>query len=102
MQQGKGAELGSGFGRGAAGGLFSGGGGGANFLTRTTAALATIFFVTALLLTLIQSNRPEEGVIEQLRAEEIIAPGGGTAGESSAELPAESNSESGGASQIPE
>ena len=75
MQQGRGAELGSGFGRGAAGGLF-GPSGGANFMSRVTAVLATVFFVSALSLTLLQERSPEEDVLERLRAAEAesIAP----------------------------
>ena len=43
LQQGKGAELGAAFGRGAQGGLF-GSTGSANFLTRTTKWLAVAFW----------------------------------------------------------
>src|SRR5687767_9404350 len=44
LQQGKGADMGSGFGSGASQTLF-GARGSANFLTRATAILATVFFL---------------------------------------------------------
>jgi preprotein translocase subunit SecG len=70
MQQGRGAELGSGFGRGASGGLFAPSGG-ASFMSRATAVLATIFFVSALSLTLLQERSGEDDLLEQLGAEEL-------------------------------
>lgn len=46
LQQGKGADMGSGFGSGASGTVFGSVGSG-NFLTRTTTALAITFFATS-------------------------------------------------------
>ena len=68
LQQGKGAELGAAFGRGAQGGLF-GAAGAANFLTRTTKWLAVLFFGAALTLSLFVSDSSREGVLEELRQE---------------------------------
>ena len=60
LQQGKGADMGSGFGGGASGSLF-GATGSANFLSRITAALATVFFLTSLGLAYVASTKPKEG-----------------------------------------
>jgi len=49
IQQGKGAEAGSGFGSGSAGTVFGSSGAG-NFLTRTTTLIAVVFFVTSFAL----------------------------------------------------
>ena len=68
LQQGKGAELGAAFGRGAQGGLF-GAAGAANFLTRTTKWLAVAFFGAALTLSLFVSDSSREGVLDELRQE---------------------------------
>lgn len=68
LQQGKGAELGAAFGRGAQGGLF-GATGGANFLTRTTKWLAVAFLGSALTLSLFVSDSSREGVLDELRSE---------------------------------
>lgn len=57
LQQGKGADMGSGFGGGASSSLF-GATGSANFLSRATAALATIFFLTSLGLAYLASEKP--------------------------------------------
>ena len=46
IQQGKGADMGSGFGGGASGTVFGSVGSG-NFLTRTTTVLAVTFFITS-------------------------------------------------------
>lgn len=46
VQQGKGAEMGSGFGGGASNTVFGSGGSG-NFLTRMTTTIAVVFFVTS-------------------------------------------------------
>lgn len=67
LQQGKGAELGAAFGRGAQGGLF-GSTGAANFLTRTTKWLAVAFFGAALTLSLFVSDSSREGVLDELRS----------------------------------
>ena len=66
LQQGKGAELGAAFGRGAQGGLF-GSTGSANFLTRTTKWLAVAFLGSALTLSLFVSDSSREGVLDELR-----------------------------------
>ena len=68
LQQGKGAELGAAFGRGAQGGLF-GSTGSANFLTRTTKWLAVAFLGSALTLSLFVSDSSREGVLDELRRE---------------------------------
>ena len=93
LQQGKGAELGAAFGRGAQGGLF-GSSGGANFLTRTTKWLAVAFFGAALTLSLFVSDSSREGVLDELRdatqSESVLIEGDdltteGAANESAAE-----------------
>ena len=71
LQQGKGAELGSAFGRGAQGGLFTASGK-ANFLTRTTSALVTIFLLSSLALSIFLSGSRQDGIFDEL--------GGGEAG----------------------
>jgi preprotein translocase subunit SecG len=58
LQQGKGADMGSGFGSGASQTLF-GARGSSNFLTRTTAILATIFFVANLTLAWLASTQTD-------------------------------------------
>lgn len=73
LQQGKGAELGSGFGRGSSGSLF-GARGSANFLTRCTSVLATVFFISALVLTFYTNRRTTaEEIIERLGTEPVPA-----------------------------
>jgi preprotein translocase subunit SecG len=49
LQQGKGANMGAGFGSGASGTVFGARGSG-SFLTRTTAILAAVFFINCLLI----------------------------------------------------
>lgn len=49
LQQGKGADMGAGFGAGASGTVFGARGSG-SFFTRATAILATVFFVNCLLI----------------------------------------------------
>jgi preprotein translocase subunit SecG len=49
LQQGKGADMGAGFGSGASGTVFGARGSG-SFLTRSTAVLAAIFFINCLLI----------------------------------------------------
>ena len=56
MQHGKGADMGTGFGSGSAGGLF-GSSGSANFLSRTTAFCAIIFFATCFTLAVMMSPK---------------------------------------------
>lgn len=65
LQQGKGAELGAAFGRGAQGGLFTAAGK-TNFLTRTTSTLMTIFLLSALSLSVFLSDSREDGVLREL------------------------------------
>ncbi len=73
LQQGKGADLGSGFGRGSSGSLF-GARGSANFLTRCTSVLATVFFVSALLLTFHTNRRTTaEEIIDRLGTSPVPA-----------------------------
>jgi preprotein translocase subunit SecG len=68
LQQGKGADMGSGFGGGSAGSLF-GATGSANFLSRTTAVLATVFFLSSLSLAYLATYRPTEtgGVMDRVQ-----------------------------------
>ena len=93
LQQGKGAELGAAFGRGAQGGLF-GSSGGANFLTRTTKWLAVAFFGAALTLSLFVSDSSREGVLDELRDatqnESVLIEGDDLAAETPADEAAES------------
>ncbi len=84
LQQGKGADMGAGFGSGASGTVFGARGSG-SFLTRATAVLATVFFVNCLLIAspLIRHvNRSNDSVIEQIEqqnAQPKAAPPAGTA-----------------------
>ena len=59
IQQGKGAEAGSGFGGGASGTVFGSGGAG-NFLTKTTTWIAIGFFLTSFGLAYFAKERSEE------------------------------------------
>ena len=86
LQQGKGAELGAAFGRGASGGLFTAQGK-ANFLTRATRWLVTVFLLSSLALGIFLSQTRTDGVLENLQA------GGGDDGVA-AELLAETDEES--------
>ena len=90
LQQGKGAELGAAFGRGAQGGLF-GSTGSANFLTRTTKWLAVAFLGSALTLSLFVSDSSREGVLDELREgqSESVLIEKGTETEAEAEAEAE-------------
>src|SRR5438477_10302999 len=72
LQNGKGADMASGFGGGASSSLF-GATGSANFLSRTTAALAALFFILSLALAYVATRRPAEqggGVIESIRSKQ--------------------------------
>src|ERR1051325_11644157 len=60
LQHGKGADMGSGIGGGAASSLF-GATGSANFLPRATAGLASLFFLLSLALAYIATTAPREG-----------------------------------------
>ena len=63
MQQGRGAEMGSSFGRGASGALV-GTTGSANFVSRATSLLATGFFASALAMAIIGQKDVTERVLE--------------------------------------
>lgn len=107
LQQGKGAEMGSGFGRGSSGSLF-GARGSANFLTRCTSVLATAFFVSALLLTFYTNRRTTaEEIIEQLGtapapAASEVAPDAGDPGAEATEADAGGAQEGENTGKIPE
>lgn len=58
LQQGKGADMGAGFGGGASATVFGSGGSG-NFLTRTTTIAALVFFVTSFALAYVASERAD-------------------------------------------
>lgn len=74
LQQGKGADLGAAFGRGAQGGLFTSTGR-ANFLTRMTSALATVFLLSALALSVFLGESQQDGVLQELQGgAEFAAP----------------------------
>ena len=93
LQQGKGADLGAAFGRGAQGGLFTATGK-ANFLTRTTSVLVTVFLVSALWLSLYLGGSRKDEVLEELQksvVESIPEAGGETTSASSA-LPGDEDS----------
>ena len=93
LQQGKGADLGAAFGRGAQGGLFTATGK-ANFLTRTTSVLVTVFLVSALWLSLHLGGSRKDEVLEELQksvVESIPEAGGETTSASSA-LPEDEDS----------
>ncbi len=67
LQQGKGADLGSAFGRGSQGGLFTATGK-ANFLTRTTSFLVFIFLFSCLVLSLFLGDSSQDGVLDELKS----------------------------------
>ncbi len=75
IQQGKGADMGSGFGGGASGTVFGSGGAG-NFLTRTTTTIAVVFFATSFALAYFAKERSDSvsdlGIPQQ--AQEAIIP----------------------------
>ena len=58
IQQGKGADMGSGFGSGASATVFGSGGAG-NFLTRATTGLAILFFITSFGLAFFAKTKSE-------------------------------------------
>ena len=75
IQQGKGADMGSGFGGGASNTVFGSGGAG-NFLTRLTTWIAIAFFVTSFGLAYVAKQRSElltDQGIPQLQAIEAPA-----------------------------
>lgn len=58
MQQGRGAEMGAGFGGGSSGTVFGSGGAG-NFMTRLTTAVAVVFFLTSFGLAFFAKEKSE-------------------------------------------
>ena len=73
IQQGKGADMGSGFGGGASNTVFGSGGAG-NFLTRLTTWIAVAFFVTSFGLAYVAKQRSEAVMIQgipQIEAVEV-------------------------------
>lgn len=58
IQQGKGADMGSGFGAGSSGTVFGAGGAG-NFLTKSTTTIAIAFFVTSFGLAFFAKEKSE-------------------------------------------
>ena len=71
LQQGKGADLGSAFGSGARGGLFTNSGK-ANFLTRITSGLVTVFLLSALALSIFLSESQQDGVFQELQGDDSL------------------------------
>jgi preprotein translocase subunit SecG len=73
LQQGKGADMGAGFGAGASGTVFGARGSG-SFFTRATAILATVFFINCLLiaspLVLHVSRAAPDSVVEQIKQQQ--------------------------------
>ena len=73
LQQGKGADMGAGFGSGASGTVFGARGSG-SFFTRATAILAAVFFINCLLiaspLVLHVSRAAPESVVEHIQQQE--------------------------------
>lgn len=75
LQQGKGADLGAAFGRGAQGGLFNSTGK-ANFLTRITSGLVTVFLLSSLFLSIHLGQENREGVLQDLQGAAVEIPEG--------------------------
>jgi preprotein translocase subunit SecG len=73
LQQGKGADMGAGFGSGASGTVFGARGSG-SFFTRATAILAAVFFINCLLiaspLVLHVSRKAPDSVVEQIQQQQ--------------------------------
>jgi preprotein translocase subunit SecG len=68
LQQGKGADMGAGFGAGASGTVFGSRGSG-SFLTRTTAVLATVFFINCILIAsplVRESSKPDDSLAARI------------------------------------
>jgi preprotein translocase subunit SecG len=73
LQQGKGADMGAGFGAGASGTVFGSRGSG-SFFTRATAILATVFFINCLLIAspLIRDNEKSANTVaDQLEQQAV-------------------------------
>ena len=73
LQQGKGADMGTGFGAGASQTLF-GSRGSANFLTRTTAFLAIVFFSANMALAYLSTRAPARDSVTQSVTTEAARP----------------------------
>ena len=73
LQQGKGADMGAGFGAGASGTVFGSRGSG-SFFTRATAILAAVFFINCLLiaspLVLHVSRKAPDSVVDQIQQQQ--------------------------------
>ena len=79
IQQGKGAEMGSGFGSGSSNTVFGSGGAG-NFLTKTTTTIAIAFFITSFGLAYFAKQKSESvrtlgipAVVQQAETAELPA-----------------------------
>jgi preprotein translocase subunit SecG len=73
LQQGKGADMGAGFGAGASGTVFGARGSG-SFFTRATAILATIFFINCLLIAsplIREQHRSSDTIADQLEQQSV-------------------------------
>lgn len=109
IQQGKGAEMGSGFGSGSSNTVFGSGGAG-NFLTKTTTTIAVAFFITSFGLAYFAKQKSESvrtlgipAVVQQAETAELPALNIDAEGVES-ELPVveESAAESTASSDIPQ
>tara|TARA_R110002072_G_scaffold98034_3_gene215875 strand:- start:12299 stop:12709 length:411 start_codon:yes stop_codon:yes gene_type:complete len=109
IQQGKGAEMGSGFGSGSSGTVFGAGGAG-NFLTKTTTMIAIAFFLTSFGLAYFAKQKSESvrtlgipDVVQQVESVELPELDAVSAAVES-ELPVveDSAAESAASSEIPE
>ncbi|MBD3646753.1 MAG: preprotein translocase subunit SecG [Pseudomonadales bacterium] len=94
LQQGRGAEMGAGFGSGASGTVFGSGGAG-NFLTRMTTTIAIAFFLTSFGLAFFAKEKSEEATT--LGIPEVIQPATPAEDSSESEVPAPASE-----SEIPE
>jgi preprotein translocase subunit SecG len=75
LQQGKGADMGAGFGAGASGTVFGARGSG-SFFTRATAILAAVFFINCLLIAsplVLHVSRAPDSVVEQIEQQKKAA-----------------------------
>lgn len=93
LQQGRGSEMGAGFGSGSSGTVFGSSGAG-NFLTRLTTGIAIAFFLTSFGLAFFAKEKSEEA--GTLGIPEVVQPAPG-ADETPAEVPAQAAE-----SEIPE
>jgi len=96
IQQGRGADMGSGFGGGSSNTVFGSGGSG-NFLTRTTTTIAVVFFVTSFGLAFFAKQHSMEAsnvgmpqVVQEQQASqnsEVPDAEDGAAGQPTSEIP---------------